>query len=257
MQNIRNTNKKSGPMIVGFILLGIGCLLLLKTLDLMFLPGWLFSFPVFLIAIGVIIGLRKGFNRPGAHILIFLGTVFLALNELPGDSDRFIWPLVIITIGIWIIFKPSKYFGKKQVEEWDKRVDQSEPLDTSSKEDFFFQNKNQTTSQDRIDAVCIFGGVKKNITSKNFQGGDIVNIFGGSEINLIQADISGPVHLDVTQVFGGTKIIVPANWTVHSEMTAIFGGVEDKRPPLAAVNHDKLLIIQGTSLFGGIDIRSF
>jgi predicted membrane protein len=257
MQNFRNANKNSRPMIVGFILLGIGCILLLKTLDLMFLPGWLFSFPIFLIGIGVIIGLRKGFNRPGATILIFLGTLFLALRELPDNSDRLIWPLAIIAIGIWIIFKPSKYFGKKQVEKWDKRVDQSEPTGTSGKEDFFFQNKNQTTSQDRIDAICIFGGVKKNITSKNFQGGDIVNIFGGSEINLTQADISGHIHLDVTQVFGGTKIIIPANWTVHSEMTAIFGGIEDKRPPQAAINHDKVMIIQGTSLFGGIDIRSF
>jgi predicted membrane protein len=61
----------------------------------------------------------------------------------------------------------------------------------------------------------------------------------------------------VVQVFGGTKIIVPANWTVHSEMVAIFGGIEDKRPPQLNVAAEKVLVIVGTSLFGGIDIKSF
>jgi hypothetical protein len=73
----------------------------------------------------------------------------------------------------------------------------------------------------------------------------------------MQSDIHGRVHLEVVQVFGGTKIIVPANWSVHSEMVAIFGGIEDKRPPQLNAAPDKVLVIQGTSIFGGIDIKSF
>jgi hypothetical protein len=65
------------------------------------------------------------------------------------------------------------------------------------------------------------------------------------------------VKLEVTQVFGGTKIVIPANWTVHSEMVAIFGGIEDKRLQSNEPTPDKVLIIEGTSVFGGIDIRSF
>jgi predicted membrane protein len=84
-----------------------------------------------------------------------------------------------------------------------------------------------------------------------------VNFFGGSEINLMQADIKGRVKIEVVQVFGGTKIIVPANWIVQSEMLAIFGGIEDKRPPQLNTIPDKILIIEGTSIFGGIDIKSF
>ncbi|MDB5012525.1 MAG: hypothetical protein JWQ25_727, partial [Daejeonella sp.] len=58
--------------------------------------------------------------------------------------------------------------------------------------------------------------------------------------------------------FGGTKMIVPANWRVHSEMIAVFGGIDDKRPQQALVDQeDKVLIIRGTSIFGGISIRSF
>jgi hypothetical protein len=73
----------------------------------------------------------------------------------------------------------------------------------------------------------------------------------------MQADLKGRAKIEVVQVFGGTKIIVPANWTIHSEMVAIFGGIEDKRPPQLNAIPDKILVIVGTSIFGGIDIKSF
>ena len=43
-------------------------------------------------------------------------------------------------------------------------------------------------------------------------------------------------------------------------MVAIFGGVEDKRPQLAdtsTVNPNKVLVLKGTCIFGGIDIKSY
>jgi predicted membrane protein len=113
-------------------------------------------------------------------------------------------------------------------------------------------------SEDFIDSTSIFGGIKKNIISKNFKGGDITNIMGGSEIDLTQADIHGTVRIDLTQVFGGTKLIVPSNWQVKAQMAAIFGGVEDKRSiQNTALDPNKILLLDGTSIFGGIEIRSY
>jgi hypothetical protein len=107
----------------------------------------------------------------------------------------------------------------------------------------------------------VFGGVKKNIISKNFRGGETVTIFGGTEINLTQADVNGGVVLDLTQIFGGTKLIVPPHWRIQSkDMVAIFGGVDDKRPLLSNASTEetnKVLILKGTCIFGGIDIRSY
>ena len=81
---------------------------------------------------------------------------------------------------------------------------------------------------------------------------------GGTEVNLSQADIQGTITLDTTNIFGGTKLIVPASWEVKSEATAIFGGIEDKRD-LHAIKPDpaKVLIIDGTCIFGGIEIRNY
>ena len=89
-------------------------------------------------------------------------------------------------------------------------------------------------------------------------GGDITNIFGGTEINLTQADIQGVATIDVTTIFGGAELIVPSHWSVKSEIVTIFGGVEDKRT-VATITEtpEKALVLKGTIIFGGIEIKSF
>jgi hypothetical protein len=56
---------------------------------------------------------------------------------------------------------------------------------------------------------------------------------------------------------GGTKIIVPAHWEVRSQVTAVFAGFEDKRQQPAAINQEKILILEGTSIFGGIELKNY
>jgi predicted membrane protein len=121
-----------------------------------------------------------------------------------------------------------------------------------------FSGSNVENEADFIDSTSIFGGTKKVILSKNFKGGDITCFMGGAELDLSQADIKSPVVLDVTQIFGGTKIIVPPTWDVKSEVAAVFGGIEDKRRILTGnLNPDKVVILRGTSIFGGIEIKSY
>ena len=113
------------------------------------------------------------------------------------------------------------------------------------------------SSEDFIDTTAFFGGVHKKIVSKSFKGGDVVTIMGGTEIDLSQADFTGIARLDVVQIMGATKIIVPAHWEVRTDVTAIFAGFEDKRQQPTVNNPDKVLLIDGTSLMGGIELRNF
>jgi predicted membrane protein len=109
-----------------------------------------------------------------------------------------------------------------------------------------------------MDSTSIFGGSKKTILSKNFRGGDVTNIFGGAEIDLTMADIDGKVIIDITQLFGGTKIIVPPHWQVVSNLSAVFAGVDDKRlRKTGSGDNNKILVLEGVSIFAGIEIRSF
>jgi hypothetical protein len=62
----------------------------------------------------------------------------------------------------------------------------------------------------------------------------------------------------MTTVFGGSEIIIPADWSVRSEMTSIFGGLEDNRIKRASDDSpEKILILKGTCVFGGVEIKSY
>ena len=81
---------------------------------------------------------------------------------------------------------------------------------------------------------------------------------GGTEINLMKADIQQPVVLEVNNVFGGTKLIVPSNWDVKNEVTAVFGGIEDKRDINTGIpDPGKIMILKGTCVFGGIEVTNY
>jgi predicted membrane protein len=84
-------------------------------------------------------------------------------------------------------------------------------------------------------------------------------VFGGAEYDLSQADITETATLEINQVFGGTKLIVPSSWEIKSELVAVFGGIDDKRPIMSpnSLSSNKILILKGTTYFGGIDIRSY
>ena len=127
----------------------------------------------------------------------------------------------------------------------------------AGEEEKYKQKYANYSSEDYIDATTVFGGIQKTIVSKDFKGGDITIFMGGSEINMAQADINGTVAIDITQIMGGTKLIVPSHWEIRSNITSVFGNVEDKRQQDRVTNPAKVLIIDGTSVFGGIEIKNY
>jgi hypothetical protein len=158
-----------------------------------------------------------------------------------------------------------RYRGGRHWHRWQQRFENRFGPGTTT--GTFESGREQTTgggtesksfsSEDYISATTVLGGVHKNILSKNFKGGDITIFMGGAELNLSQADIQGTAALDITQIMGGTKIIVPPHWTIRSELTSVFGNIEDKRQNIGNSNPEKVLIIDGTSVFGGIEIRNY
>ena len=231
----KNSSSNS-RVLAGVILLGIGMVLFARELGVE-IPYWLFRWEMFLIVLGLFLGAKNSFKTSGWIIPVLIGSFFL-LDDLIIDIrlKDFFWPTIILLAGAAMIISPLK--GRF----WNKKYNDLAASDLSD---------------DYIDTTSIFGGVKKNIVTKDFKGGQIFNVFGGVEIDLTQSDINGVVVLDITQVFGGTKLILPAHWEVKTEITAIIGGVEDKRKNLSALNiaEGKTLILRGTSIFAGIDIK--
>lgn len=248
--------RKHGRIWTGLFLLVIGGLLLLKTTHLIFFPVWFFTWPVLLIAIGLFIGLRHNFRGGFWIIPVLIGGLTLIDQANPAlDLNRFVAPIILMAIGLLFLLRPRRQHWRKwrQANGGDWSAMQGVPPGPGPGAPGGMADR-----RDFVDITAIFGGVKKNVLTKNFRGGDIVSFMGGSEIDLTQADFTGRVTLDTTNVFGGTKLIVPPTWDVQSDITAIFGGVDDKRQ-ISGISLDpnKVLVLDGTCLFGGIEIRSF
>jgi len=237
-----NQNNKS----TGIILLIIGVGVMLKNLDTN-LPDWLFRWEVGLILLGIIVGIRSKFRSTVWFIMIAIGGVSLLDLIFPQFlRPQFTWAVISIAVGLFFIFRPK---GNKK-ENWLSCGVKKEVIDEDDPTVY--------TGQDVLDVTAIFGGVKKIVVSKNFRGGEITSVMGGSEIDLSQADIKGRVKLEATNIMGGTKLIIPPTWDVRSEIVAIFGGVEDKRDVHSLkIDTEKILILEGTCIFGGLEIKSF
>ncbi len=228
---------------LGLILLLVGGALLARQLGVL-LPPWIFTWPMLLVTIGVIIGFAHGFRDTGWLVITAVGVFFLMDDVYPGIK-HYVWPAVIILLGLLIILRPSR--KKKSMVITDTPI----AAGTTGMDDASY------AKEDALDVVAVFGSVKKVMLSKNFRGGEVVSVLGGAEINLMQADFKSPIKIEVVAVFGGTRLIVPANWEVRSEATAILGGIDDKREPSLAKNPDKVIILDGTAICGGIEINSY
>jgi predicted membrane protein len=234
---------RSGRVMGGLFIVVIGVIFLARQAGVE-LPYWFSTWQMILIGVGLYLGFRHNFRGFGWMIPIVLGVIFF-LNDFYPDFriQRYFWPMAIIAVGLYMIFRTGRKGNDPYWKDWDAT------------------NFNETTGDDFLDSTVIFGGVKKNIISKNFRGGEAVTVFGGTEINLTQADVNGAIVLDLTQVFGGTKLIVPPHWKIQSQdLVCILGGVEDKRPIMSdpsSVDSNRVLILKGTCILGGIDIKSF
>jgi hypothetical protein len=237
----REYHEPQGRLMGGLIIVVVGGVLLARQLGV-YLPYWFFNWEMLVIVVGIFVGAKHNFRTAHWLIPVVIGSALLINNHFYDfDVSRYFWPVFIIGIGLFMILRSRRSSGSF-ARQWEERYPSS------------------TGSEDVLDCVTIFGGVKKNIISKDFKGGEAVTVFGGTELNLTQSDAKDKIVLELVQVFGGTKLIIPPHWKVQTEeMVTIFGGLNDKRPIPAQMNSDdnRILVLKGTCIFGGIDIKSF
>lgn len=233
--------KNNSRMIAGILLIIIGVFAFAG--NLLGLPFhftyYIFSVPSLLMIIGLFILIKHDNSFSGVMLIGVGGFWFLSrYTNLP--IKHYIaeyWPILLILLGIYIIFRKHDY----------------------QKHNCCTKREDKSFNADFIDDVSILSGGRKTINSQNFKGGKATAIFGGSTIDLYNANLAeGTNTLEVVAIFGGIEIIVPRDWKVIVSVTSIFGGIDDKRTINAnqVYETNKTLVIKGIALFGGCELKT-
>ena len=221
----------SSHLFIGGLFILIGFLFLLDTLDVIqtrdvISKGW----PLILIGFGAYRYFHSDSNEARANggIWMLAGFVFLlaSLGYLHLNVWRLIGPLFLISIGVMLVMR--------------SRQARMIPVETDS----------------TINAIALLGGVERKITSQQFEGGELTAVMGGCNIDLRNASIKeAEAVLDVFVMWGGIVLLVPQAWSIVSKVMPIMGGFEDSTNP--DKDYSKRLVIRGTILMGGIEVKNF
>ena len=237
----RQRRRQEGRRAFGLIIAAAGVVLLLHTvglfqnLNVYFYEGW----PIVLVVIGFLIGIRSRFRNNVWWILMLIGSVHILQPYLFRDipTHRIIWPALLIGAGLMMFFR------KRTPDKWKEANTQ------------LFTN-----DADTINIDVTFGGRKEIITSRTFRGGRIRASFAGAEVNLAAAD-SGiqPMVIEVHASFAGVEIIVPSHWEIQNEINPTMGSVEDHRMihTADASTEKRTLVLRGSCSFGSVEIKSY
>ena len=227
----------SNKVLIGVVLVIAGLFLILRNTGIFpdFIDNVVFSWPMLLVTIGLILSLSSAEKTAGIIVMAVGGFFMIPLlfRETFHMYNMF-WPAIFIIVGILFIVSKRKGFA------------------TGSSKGM--------TGDDFIDYVNIFSGGDRQVVSQNFRGGKISAVFGGTELDLTKARLApGRNEIEIACVFGGATIIVPDTWFVTIEVTPILGGFSDSRKltPGRTVDPASQLVIKGAVVFGGGEVKSY
>lgn len=235
----RHNNQHFGNnrVIIGVILVLAGLFLVIRNTGIFpdFIDNIIFSWPMLLVAIGLVMTLG-GSEKTAGVIVMAVGGFFLipTIFRETFHAYNLFWPSIFIIIGV--IFIVTRQRGVNSV---------------SSK---------GMVGNDYIDYVNIFSGGDRQIVSDNFKGGKVTCIFGGMELDLTKSKLAtGRNEVEIACVFGGATIIVPDSWLVTIEVTPVLGGFTDSRKltPGRIIDQTSQLVLKGAVVFGGGEIKSY
>lgn len=237
-QQVHEHRYPSNRIIIGVILVIAGLFLVIRNTGFFpdFIDNVIFSWPMLLVAIGLVMTLGASEKTAGVIVMAVGGFFMIPLifRETFHMYNMF-WPSIFIIVGI--IFIASRRRG------WH--------AGTSSK---------GTIGDDFVDYVNVFSGGERQVVSQNFKGGKVSAVFGGIELDLTKARLAqGVSELEIACVFGGATIIVPDDWHVTIEVTPVLGGFSDSRKliPGRSVDPSKHLLIKGAVVLGGGEVKSY
>ncbi len=237
-----DTNIGSGRLIGGLIVIALGGLFLLDTLDVLDfgeIIGWAAS--IALIAFGIGILITKRFRQVFFPVVLILVGLFLLLSNLGVDAYRF-WPVILIVVGAAIIFG-----GTRRRSRNSKR--------NASGNSNAKSGSSNTTTEGEVSISCTLGETNERVETSDFAGGTVNVTLGNANLDLRDAIIvNQPATLDVSLTMAGLNLRVPSDWAVAMETDVTMGESEDKRTRTGPTSDTPHLIITGSLTMANLAI---
>lgn len=159
---------------------------------------------------------------PGLLIVVGLAVLAGTLDVVDDDITQFIWPALLVLLGLWVL------------------------LGT---------NRGRASVGDSVNSLVAFFGREVESSSQQFRGGSILNVFGGTDVDLRHArPVEGGAAIDVVCAFGGVDFLVPEGWRVVIRGIPLFGGWSNKTRRESLAVDAPLLSIEAIVAFGGLEV---
>jgi predicted membrane protein len=260
MENEMKKSYRSGyPKGLGFgmVLMFIGVVFLGSNFGLIPMPlkSIIISWQMLLIFIGVVHLFKR--KLISGVILIFVGGFYMLPKVFPTLGNNFeqnFWPLILIVAGIVIVLHRSfnpKYYNDFWNSDW-RQHHRRHHNEYRKKYD-----KWGASTEGGFSRNSVFGSGDHIVLDPEFKGGDLNAVFGGISLDLRRTSLPvGETIIEVNAVFGGITIYVPTDWYVETHLDSVFGGFQDNRMPKEPLDTTRKLIIVGSCVFGGGELRN-
>ncbi|MEA1903232.1 MAG: DUF5668 domain-containing protein [Actinomycetota bacterium] len=214
-----------GRLYFGSLIVVVGIVLLLDNADVLdagdVMGDW---WPAALIVAGLLMFVSNPGHWAGPLIVAAIGVAFLLSTLEIADVSDFLWPAIIVAVGLMVIFGRGS-------------------------------RSNPTEAGDEVNSFNMFSGSELASHSKEFRGGSVTAVFGGAEVDLTDAVPAPDAELDVFTAFGAVEVTVPTGWQVTLSGFPLFGGFENATAKDTVPADAPRLIINATALFGGVEVK--
>lgn len=217
-------------MIAGIIIIIIGLIYLLNTLNIGIDIDFDIVWPLILIVLSIYYGIKNRKIEISNIILLFIGAWFLLENShmMSNAIEELFWPILLILTGISIIVYKIN-FNKKIASKVEH--------------------------DGRLNYSGIFGGIEETVRNNNFKGAVVNAIFGGVELDLSEVVVTEKeIVIETTSIFGGIDLKMPKGYNIIVNSFVIFGGNENKYNELYD-DKKNTIHINCISIFGGTEIK--
>ena len=283
MNDVCEVGARKGPgnIVIGIMLVVTGVVIMLDRSGALTLRNHWTVWPIILGGIGLARFLQSKPGEPKQGLLFLTAAAWLFLAEAGWLSLADSWPIFIIVFGVIVALnggrRRRRWHGPKPPQGSEERAHYrglgrpDYPLSPLAVLGIWiaivvglqvsgFRSLSGESVSERIGLVSVMGRSEHVSRATAFQGANVTNVMGRSELDLTRATLAPGATADVSlfSTMGSVVLRVPPTWTVDTGAVTALGKIADDRGTLPKAEAEAVLaprlVLRGLVLFGRVTI---